>query len=69
MESVSPISAGMTIEDVIRRYPKTVSAFERFGLRCSGCCVSAFEDIEEGARSHGIDLDTLLDELNRIAQE
>ena len=59
----------MTIEEVIKRYPKTISAFDRFGLRCTGCCVSAFEDIAEGARSHGIDLETLLDELNRVAQE
>ncbi len=59
----------MTIEEVIRRYPKTVDTFERFGLRCTGCCVSAFEDVEEGALSHGIDLDCLLEELNHIAQE
>jgi hypothetical protein len=31
--------------------------------------VSAFEFIEEGARSHGIEIDVLLDELNRAAQE
>lgn len=59
----------MTIEEVIRHSPKTADAFERFSLRCTGCCVSAFEDVGEGALSHGIDLDSLLEELNRIAQE
>jgi hybrid cluster-associated redox disulfide protein len=59
----------MTIEEVIKRYPKTVRAFEHFDLRCPGCCVSVHENIEEGALSHGIDLDALLEELNRVAQE
>jgi len=59
----------MKIEEVVKRYPRTVSVFERFGLRCSSCSVSAFEYIEEGARSHNIDLEVLLDELNRVAQE
>jgi len=67
--SAPQITKDMTIEEVIRRYPKTANAFERFGLRCTGCCVSAFEDVEEGALSHGIDLDSILEELNRIAQE
>jgi len=58
----------MTIEEVIKRYPKTVDTFERFGLRCTGCSVSAFEGIGEGALSHGIDVDRLLEELNRVAQ-
>ena len=57
----------MTIEEVIRRYPGAISAFEHYGLRCSGCCVSGFESIQEGALSHGVDLDSLLEELNRIA--
>jgi hybrid cluster-associated redox disulfide protein len=57
----------MRIEEVIKRYPQTAVTFERFGLRCTSCCVSAFENIEEGAMSHGIDLDTLLDDLNRVA--
>lgn len=59
----------MSIEDVIKGYPETASAFARFGLRCRSCCISAFEDIEEGARSHNIDFDTLLNELSCVAHE
>lgn len=67
--SAPKITKEMTIDEVIKQYPRTVSAFERYGLRCSGCCVSAFENIEEGALSHGIDLGALLEDLNLIAQE
>jgi hybrid cluster-associated redox disulfide protein len=63
------ITQDMTIEDVIRRFPETVSAFESFGLRCMGCSVSAYENIREGALSHSVDLDDLLEELNRIARQ
>jgi len=69
MASAPPITQDMTIEEVIKRYPKAISAFEQHGLRCSGCCVSGFENIQEGALSHGIDLDSLLEELNRVACE
>ncbi|RJP70732.1 MAG: DUF1858 domain-containing protein [Candidatus Abyssobacteria bacterium SURF_17] len=68
MASGPRITKEMRIEEVIKRYPRTIETFERFGLRCTGCSVAAFEDIEEGALSHGIDLDTLLEELNRVAQ-
>jgi hybrid cluster-associated redox disulfide protein len=68
MASAPHITENMTIEEVIRRYPSTISAFEEHGLRCSGCCVSSYENIGEGALSHGVDLDSLLEELNRVAQ-
>jgi hybrid cluster-associated redox disulfide protein len=69
MISAPQITKEMKIEEVVKRYPKTVAVFERFGLRCTSCSVSAFEHIEEGARSHDIDIDVLLDELNRVAQK
>ena len=68
MASAPQITRSMRIEEVIKRYPNTIDTFQRFGLRCTGCCASAFEDIEEGALSHGIELSTLLNELNRVAQ-
>ena len=63
------ITQDMTIEEVIRRFPDTISALESYGLRCSGCCVSSYENIREGALSHGVDLDSLLEDLNRIARQ
>lgn len=69
MASAPHITQDMTIEEVIRRYPGTISAFKQYGLRCTGCCVSSYENIREGALSHGVDVDSLLEELNRVAQE
>ncbi len=57
------------IEDVLRRFPKAIPVFGQFGIDCAGCQLSAYENIEHGARVHGIDLVELLDALNRAAGE
>jgi len=54
----------MKIEDVLRKYPRTVAVFERFGIDCVGCQLSQFEDLEHGAKVHKIDLEALLKGLN-----
>jgi hybrid cluster-associated redox disulfide protein len=54
----------MKIEEVLRKYPKTVAVFERFGIDCTGCQLSQFEDLEHGAKVHKIDVEALLTGLN-----
>jgi hybrid cluster-associated redox disulfide protein len=58
------IRKDMKIEDVLRKYPQTIPVFERFGIDCAECQLSEFEDLEHGAKVHGIDLDELLRRLN-----
>jgi len=54
----------MKIEDILRNHPETIPVFERFGIDCGSCQLSEFEDLEHGARAHGIDVEALLAELN-----
>ncbi len=61
------ITKDNTIEDVVTKYPESVMVFMKHGLHCVGCHVSAFESIEEGAMAHGIDVDALVADLNKIA--
>ncbi len=58
------ITRDMKIEDVLRKFPQTIPAFARFGIDCAGCQLSEYENIEHGARVHGIDVDALLAALN-----
>jgi hybrid cluster-associated redox disulfide protein len=58
------IGKEMKIEDVLRRFPQTVAVFRRFGIDCDQCQLSEYENLEHGARVHGIDLETLLRGLN-----
>lgn len=58
------IDKTMKIEDILRKYPQTIPVFERFGIDCAGCQLSEFEDLEHGAKVHGIDVEKLLAKLN-----
>lgn len=58
------IDKTMKIEDILRRFPATIRVFERFGIDCAGCQLSEFEDLEHGAKVHGIDVETLVEKLN-----
>ncbi|HBE45495.1 MAG TPA: disulfide oxidoreductase [Deltaproteobacteria bacterium] len=57
----------MSIEDVIKKYPETVTVFEEYGLGCIGCQAALFENIEQGAEVHGIDVEALIADLNKAA--
>lgn len=58
------IRKDMKIEDVLRKFPQTVPVFRRFGIDCDQCQLSEYEDLEHGAKVHGIELEALLRVLN-----
>ncbi len=58
------IDKNMKIEEVLRRFPQTIPVFRRFGIDCVQCQLSEYENLEHGAKVHGIDLDALLAGLN-----
>ena len=60
------ITKESTIDEVVKQYPETIMVFMKHGLHCVGCHVSAFESIEEGAMAHGIDVDMLVADLDKI---
>lgn len=63
------ITADMTIENVVRENPETIPVFFKHGLACVGCHVAAYENIEQGAKVHGMDLEELLKDLNAVLEE
>jgi hybrid cluster-associated redox disulfide protein len=54
----------MKIEDVLRKFPQTIPVFRRFGIDCDQCQLSEYENLEHGAKVHGIDVEKLLKGLN-----
>lgn len=56
------ITREMIINDVIKQYPETISVFNR--LNVDSCCGGG-GSIEATARKDGVDLEALLDTLNR----
>ncbi|HPU30600.1 MAG TPA: DUF1858 domain-containing protein [Syntrophorhabdaceae bacterium] len=59
------IHGDMSIEDVVKQYPETLSIFKNYGLECAGCKAALFKNIAEGALVFGIDLEVLLNALNK----
>ena len=60
------ITKDIKIEEVVKQYPETMMVFMKHGLHCVGCHVSAFESVEDGAMAHGINVDALVADLNKV---
>jgi len=63
------ISKEMAIGEVVQKYPQTIPVFLQHGLMCVGCAVARFENIEQGARAHDIDVDALIAALNKVVPQ
>lgn len=62
------ITKEMDISDVVVKYPQTVEVFRNYGMGCFGCAAARFENIEQGAQAHGIDVEVLIAELNKVVK-
>ena len=57
------ITKDMVINDVIKKYPKTITVFSNF--KVDSCCGGGFS-IEKTAGMSGTDMDALLKALNKV---
>jgi hybrid cluster-associated redox disulfide protein len=62
------ITKEMPIGEIVQKYPQTVKVFLKHGLMCIGCAAARFENLEQGATAHGINVDALLKDLNTVAE-
>ena len=60
------INGNMSITAIVEQFPKTVDVFMSHGMHCFGCMAARFENLEQGARAHGVDLESLLGDLNKV---
>ena len=61
------ITKDMGIMEIVENCPDAVGVFQAYGLGCVGCMAARFETLEQGASAHGIDVDKLVEDLNKIA--
>ncbi|MGZ3680695.1 MAG: DUF1858 domain-containing protein, partial [Ktedonobacterales bacterium] len=61
------ITAEMIIHDIVREYPQTIKVFQGHGLPCTACEVGSRESVAGGARTHRLDANALVADLNRVA--
>jgi len=63
------ITKEMGIMDIVTSHPETMEVFAQFGMGCIGCAAAHFENLEAGARVHGIDVDAMVKAMNDKIKE
>ncbi|MFY9213999.1 MAG: DUF1858 domain-containing protein [Tissierellaceae bacterium] len=59
------ITKDMLIGELIRKKPEAIEILMSFGMGCVGCPSSQMESVEEAAMVHGLNLDALMEALNK----
>ncbi len=62
------ITKDWSITDIVEKYPETAEILLNNGMHCFGCMAARFENIEQGALAHGINVDELMKELNACVE-
>lgn len=63
---MSKITKEMSIIDIVQNYPQSLEVFAKYGLGCIGCAAAKFENLEAGAKVHGIDPEVMVQEINAL---
>ena len=62
---VGKITKEMKIEEILQKHPETLSVFLKHGFHCLGCAAASFENLADGAAAHGINVEKIVEELNK----
>ncbi len=65
----NPVTKDMIIAEVRDAHPGITAVFQAHGLPCAGCHVGSRETVAQGARTHSLDVEPILADLNRFAQD
>lgn len=63
------IKKDMSIQEVIMNYPEAIPVLQQAGLGCIGCIAASGESIEQGLRAHGLDVDKIISEMNKVVKD
>ena len=63
------VTKDMGIMEIVTAHPETLEVFAQYGMGCIGCAAAHFENLEAGAKVHGIDADEMVASMNAIIKE
>ncbi len=62
------ITKDIGIMELVQKYPQAVAVLQQFGMGCIGCAAAHFESVGEGAAAHGIDVDAMMEAINKAVE-
>ena len=63
------ITRDMTIQQIIEAHEEVAPILMSAGMHCLGCIMAHGESLEQACAVHGIDVDTLLGQINDFLGE
>jgi hybrid cluster-associated redox disulfide protein len=63
------IKKDTSLGEIAAKYPKAAEVLAKKGMACVGCPMAMMETVEMGAKSHGLDVNKLLKEMNKALKE
>ncbi len=60
------VTKEMGIIEIVQNYPQAREVFAKYGLGCIGCAAARFENLEAGAKVHGVDPEQMVAEINAL---
>ena len=65
---MAAITKDIGIMELVQKYPQAVAVLQEYGMGCIGCAAAHFETVGEGAAVHGIDVDAMMEAINKAVQ-
>ena len=62
------VTKDMGIIEIVQNHPESLEVFAKYGLGCIGCAAARFENLEAGAKVHGVDPDVMVEEINALIE-
>ena len=67
-KNMAKVTKDMGIMEIIQANPNAIEIFQKYGLGCIGCAAARFENLEAGAKVHGIDVDAMVNDINALEE-
>ncbi len=66
---MNKVTKDMGILEIVQNHPESLEVFQKYGMGCIGCAAARFENLEAGAKVHGIDPDAMVADINKLIEE
>ena len=60
------VNKNSTIDEILNAYPEAIRFFKEKQMACGSCFAVKFGTLENGALMHGMEVNTLIDQLEQF---